>query len=104
MKYAVIKISGSQFKVCEGDEIEVSRLSDKEGDKIEFNEVLLAAADNKLKLGKPVVKDAKVSGMVLKHMLGEKVHISKFKAKTGYRRKIGFRPKLSLVKIEKIEA
>lgn len=104
MKYAIIKASGSQFKVSEGDQIEIEKISQKEGEKVEFEEVLLSAADSNLKLGKPVLKDAKVIGTVLKHFLGDKIHISKFKAKTGYRRKMGFRPHLSLVKIEKIEA
>lgn len=104
MKYAIIKTSGTQLKVSEGDEIEMNKLPQKEGERVEFREVLLSNDGNKLNLGEPLIKDAKVTGTVLKNHLGDKIHIKKFKAKTGYRRKIGFRPQLSLVKIEKIEA
>jgi large subunit ribosomal protein L21 len=104
MKYAIIKTSGTQYKVSEGDEIKVARLEKKEGEKVEFNEVLLSADSNKLNFGKPFIKEAKVTGSVVKNFKGEKIHIGKFRAKTGYRRRTGFRSQLSLVKIEKIQA
>jgi len=102
MKYAVVKIGGAQYRVSEGDEIEVDKLTDKEGDLVNFNQVLLFAEDGKVKIGKPEVKDIQVSARILKHYKGEKIDVFKFKAKTGYRRKMGFRPEKSLLKIEKI--
>ena len=103
MKYAVVKIQGSQFKVSEGDQIETSRLPQKEGEKANFEEVLLMAEDGKVKIGKPTLKGSFVSAKVIKQFLGKKLDVFKFKAKTGYRRKMGFRPQRTLLQIEKIE-
>lgn len=102
MKYAVIKAGGAQHKVSEGDEIAVNKISQKEGDEVEFREVFLVVEDGKVKLGTPTVKGAKVTAKILKQFLGEKLHIFKFKAKTGYRRKTGFRSHQTLLKVEKI--
>jgi large subunit ribosomal protein L21 len=102
MKYAVVKAQGTQFKVSEGDEIEVNQLDKKEGDEVEFSQVLLLVEDGKVKIGDPSVKGAKVVAKVGKQFQGEKLHIFKFKAKTGYRRKMGFRPQKTLLKVEKI--
>lgn len=101
MKYAVIQLQGSQYKVKEGDEIEVNYLSDKKANTLK-PEVLLYVNDKVTKIGNPVVENAAIKYKILKHYLGEKLHVFKFKAKTGYRRKIGFRPKKTLVKIEEI--
>ncbi|MGI5826494.1 MAG: 50S ribosomal protein L21 [Patescibacteria group bacterium] len=102
MKYAVVKIQGAQYKVSEGDEIEVNKLSEDEGKEVKFDEVLLAGEDSKVKVGTPTLKDAFVSAKIVKQFLGEKLHVFKYKAKVGYRRKIGFRPQKTLLKIEKI--
>lgn len=103
-KFAVVKVSGSQFEVKEGDLIEVSRLSAKEGEKVDLEEVLLFSDEGKVKVGKPTVEGVKVSAKVEKQFQGEKLHISRFKAKTGYRKKIGFRPMITQLRIETISA
>lgn len=100
--YAVIKIGGKQFRVSEGDTIEVQKLDSKDG-RVELNEALLLVTDKDVKVGKPTLK-TKVVGRVLKNFKGEKIRVAKFKAKSRYRRTAGFRPLLSLLKIEKIEA
>lgn len=98
MKYAVIKYQGHQYKVSEGEEILVSKLSDKSEP-----EVLLIAEEGKVKVGKPFLKEAKVKIKVLaEEEKGEKLHIYKFKAKSRYHRKTGFRPSYSRILIEKI--
>ncbi len=102
MDYTIVKISGSQHRVNEGDQIIVDRLSQKDGEEVVFDEVLLTAEKGKVKIGCPLVKEAKVTGKIVKHFLGDKQTISKFKAKTGYRRKAGFRHQKTLVKIGKI--
>jgi len=102
MKYAVVKIQGMQFKVSEGDQLAVNRLPGKEGEKVEFAEVLLVKEDGQVKIGRPVVKGSQVTAKVTKQFLGPKLDIFKFKAKTGYRRKMGFRPQKTLIQVEKI--
>lgn len=102
MKYAVIKFSGTQYFVTEGEEIEVNRLSEKEGQKIEINEVLLLVDGEKVIIGKPLIEKTKVTATVLKTVKKEKIRVAKFKAKTGYRRVTGFRAQKTGLKIEKI--
>lgn len=102
MKYAVVKISGLQYKIKEGDKVEIGRLKKKEGEQAELEEVLLIVDGDKIKIGEPVLKGAMVKARIEKHFLGEKLDIYKFKAKTGYRRKIGFRPQKSIISIAQI--
>lgn len=101
MKYAVIKTGGKQYKVSEGDVIEVDNLSSKNG-KVTFDQVLLLATDSGVKIGKPVLKGEKVEGKVLEAVRGDKIRVAKFKAKVRYRRVTGFKAALSRVQIEKI--
>lgn len=102
MKYAVVKISSLQYKVNEGSKIEVEKLPFKEGEEVELKDLLMIVEDNKVKIGRPILKGASVKAKVLKHFLGKKLDVFKFKAKTGYRRKIGFRPAKTALLIEKI--
>lgn len=99
MKYAVIRIKGRQYKVSEGEEILVDKLLDS---KIE-SEVLLTVDGEKVSVGKPTVSGAKVKIKILSEKeLGEKVRILKYKAKSRYRRRMGFRPQFTRLLIEKI--
>lgn len=101
MNYAIIKTGGKQYKVSEGDRIEIQKLSDDKG-KVVFEEVLLLVTDKGIKVGNPMVK-AKVIGKLLENKKGDKVRVAKFKSKVRYRRVMGFRPQLSIVEIEKID-
>ncbi len=102
MKYAVVKVGGSQFLVKEGEKLTVDRISVPEGKDFEIKDVLLLASEGKLVIGTPTIKGQSVKSAVEKHFLGDKLDIFKFKAKTGYRRKTGFRSQKTLLKIEKI--
>ena len=102
MIYAVVKVNGAQYKVQEKDQIEVDKVSEKEGESVGLEDVLLFVDGAKVKIGKPRLKDIKVEAKLMKNYLGKKLAIYKFKAKTGYRRKTGFRPKKSLLSIEKV--
>lgn len=102
MTYAVIKSGGKQYRVSEGDIIEVDSLGKKKDDKVVFDSVLLLASDSSVKIGKPVISGEKVEGVVLEETKGDKLHVLKYKAKVRYRRKIGFRPSITRIKITKI--
>lgn len=102
MRYAIVKIGGSQYRVEEGSKITVEHLPQKEGETVKIEEVLLLVDKDKVNLGKPYVKGASVSVKVLKQEKGEKIDVRKFKAKTGYRRKCGFRPVITQLSVEKI--
>lgn len=102
MKYAVIKTGGKQYKVSEGDVIDVERLKAQVNEKVVFNEVLLLVSDDKIKIGKPFIEGEKVEGKLLENVKGVKIRVSKFKAKVRYRKTIGFRASISRVQIDKI--
>lgn len=102
MKYAVIKSGGRQYRVSEGDVVEVDRLNVKQDQGFSFDDVLLYVSENTFKLGKPKVLGAVVKGKVLGEKRGEKIRVSKFKAKARYSRVLGHRSYLTSVKIEKI--
>jgi large subunit ribosomal protein L21 len=97
--YAVIKIQGHQYKVKEGDSILVDKLKDSKNLKFD---VLLLVNGKEVKLGKPFLKDPKLDVKVLGEEKGKKLHILKYKAKSRYRRKMGFRPQYTKLLIEKI--
>jgi large subunit ribosomal protein L21 len=99
MKYAVIRLQGRQYKVSEGEEVLVDKMNDLKL----TPEVLLVADGEKVEVGKPVVKDAKVTIKILKEMeQGEKIEVYHFKAKSRYRKHTGFRPQFTRVLVEKI--
>lgn len=100
--YAILQTSGRQYKTAEGDKILVSGFLGEANQSIDFDQVLLVAAGKKITLGQPYIKNAKVKGKILEHLKGKKLHIAKFRAKTRYRRKTGFRPQLTKILIEKI--
>ncbi len=102
MNYAVIKTGGKQYRVSAGDVLEIDRLS-ADGDTVVFDDVLLLVSDSGIKIGKPRLADVKVKAKILEQTKGEKIRVSKFKAKARYRRTIGFRAHLSKVMIEKID-
>lgn len=98
-KYAVIKLKGMQYKVSEGDEI----LVDFIGSEKPNPQILLVVDGEKVTVGKPEVKGAKVSLKILEDKLkGKKTVIVKYKAKSRYRRKKGFRPLYTRLLVEKI--
>lgn len=102
MQYAVIKSGGKQYKISVGDVIELDKLNVDEKSKIVFDDVLLLVNEGKATIGKPSVSGAWVEAKLIENKKGEKIRVTKFKAKSRYRRTIGFRSNLSVVEIEKI--
>ena len=102
--YAIIKTGGKQYKVAEGDVIMVEKLAAAEGEAVVFDEVLTVVADGDVKVGKPVVEGAKVTGKVEAQGKGKKILVFKYKAKSNYRKRQGHRQPFTKVVIEKIEA
>jgi large subunit ribosomal protein L21 len=102
MKYVVIKTGGKQYKVSEGDVLEVDRLLADKDNNVTFEEVLLKVTDAGVKIGAPFLKGEKVEGKLVEQLKGDKVRVSKFKSKVRFRRTNGFRASLSKVLVEKI--
>ncbi len=97
--YAIVEIAGQQFKVEEGMKIFVHRLDVKEGDKINFDQVLLVEDEGKITVGEPVVKEAFVEAQVINQVKGDKVIVFKKKRKKGYRTKNGHRQQFTQIEI-----
>lgn len=98
-KYAVISLQGKQYKVSEGDEILVDKMNDLKAEPT----VLLFSDSGKVKVGKPTLKEVKVKLKVLSEMeKGKKIEVYKFKAKSRYRKHIGFRPQYTKLQVVKI--
>ena len=102
MQYAVIRSGGKQYKIKVGDTLELDKLS-SENKNIVFDDVLLVVDNGSATVGKPIVSGARVEAKLIENIKGKKIRVMKFKAKSRYRRVTGFRPQLSVVKIEKID-
>lgn len=102
--YAIIKTGGKQFRVEEGNIINVEKINANADEQVEFNEILAVSKEGKLTIGTPVVEGAKVVGKVLEQGKDKKIIIFKYKPKKDYRRKQGHRQPYTKILIEKIEA
>ena len=100
--YAIIEACGKQYKVAEGDLVLVEKLDAAEGEKVTFDKVLLISDGEKVKIGTPTVKSAKVEATVVEQGKAKKIVVFKYKAKKNERKKQGHRQPFTKVKIEKI--
>jgi large subunit ribosomal protein L21 len=100
MKYVVVRIGGRQYKVSEGEEILVDRLFNPK--KIDAD-ILLAVDGDKVFVGKPKFEGAKVSFKIVnQEEKGDKIDVYKFKAKSRYRKHMGFTPKFTRLLVQSI--
>jgi large subunit ribosomal protein L21 len=100
--YAIVEIAGQQFKVEKDQQLFVHRLDNKEGAKVEFDNVLLIDNNGKVNVGAPAISGAKVTAKVLGHMKGDKVIVFKKKRRKGYRVKNGHRQSFTQIEIQSI--
>ena len=102
--YAIIKTGGKQYKVTQGDELYIEKLTAEPDETVIFDEVLVVSDDSGLKLGAPLVKNAKVTAKVLKNGKGKKVRVFTYKCKKSKQRTLGHRQPYTKVQIEEITA
>ena len=102
--YAVIETGSKQYRVVPGDLLEVERLEGEAGTSITLDRVLLVAGDGKLAIGQPTVANASVTAAVVEQKRGDKVVAWKMKRRKGFRKKIGHRQELTVLKINTINA
>ena len=100
--YAIVKTGGKQYKVAVGDVVEVEKVSGGPGDTVPLAALLVVD-------GADVTSDAAtlagvtVSGEVVAHTKGPKIDILKYKNKTGYKRRLGHRQRLTQVRVTSID-
>jgi len=101
-KFAVIKTGGKQYLIKFGQRLKIEKLDAKEGGNVEFGEVLLVVDGDKVEVGTPTVKGAKVSARVLRHARDRKKIIFRYHSKTRYRKMKGHRQHFTEIEISKI--
>ena len=99
--YAIVKAGGRQEKVAVGDTIIVDRLDATSGASVSFP-ALLVVDGEKVTADPKALASVKVTGEIVDEVKGPKIHILRYKNKTGYRRRQGFRSKNTRVKITAI--
>lgn len=102
MAFAVIQTGGKQYRVSPGARIKVEKLTAEPGAEISFNNVLLAADGDAVKIGTPYLSGATVEGKVLAQGRARKVIVFKYHSKTRYKKKKGHRQPFTEVQITKI--
>lgn len=101
--YAIIADGGRQYKVEEGQTLEIDLREANPGDAITFDRVLaVGGGDGGFKLGTPEVSGASVSAKVLDQTKGDKIYVQKFRRRKNSKRRTGHRQKYTRVRIEKI--
>jgi large subunit ribosomal protein L21 len=102
MTYAIIKTGGRQYRVAEGDTVDVDLLDVDAGKTATFGEVLMFADGKHVTHGDPLISGAKVIAEVVEQRKDKKVIAFKYKRRKGYHRTVGHRRKLTRVKIKSI--
>ena len=101
MAYAIIRSGGRQYRVAEGDTIDVDLLEVESGKTATLNDVLMYADGENVTYGSPI-EGAKVTAEVVEHRKDKKVIAFKFKRRKGYHRTVGHRRKLTRLRIKSI--
>ena len=104
MKYAVIRTGGKQYRVSEGDFVKVERLAGAVGDTVTLGDVLFVGGNGEVKIGSPLISNAKVTGEIVSQTKAKKILVFKKKRRKSYSRQRGHRQYQTTLKITAIEA
>ena len=97
--YAILDLGGKQYKIEKGSKLLVDHLV-SENDEIEFKSVVMFKNGENVKVGKPYIENMVVKAKIVNPLLkGKKLTVYKYKAKSNYRRKKGFRPTYTEIEI-----
>ncbi len=102
--YAVIKTGGKQYRVAAGDSLRVEKLDVAEGDSVEFDNVLMIADGEDIRIGAPFVAGGKVTATVKAQGRGKKVEIIKFRRRKHHMKRQGHRQAYTELEITGINA
>ena len=101
-RYAIFQTGGKQYQAIEGRTIAIEKLEGEVGSKVIFDEVFLRKeAPDKVEIGQPHVSKP-ITASIVKHMRGPKIIVFKFKRRKSYKRKLGHRQAVTIVRIESI--
>jgi large subunit ribosomal protein L21 len=99
--YAIFRTGGKQYKASPGDVLRIEKLPGEPGSTVEFHHVF-AVRGKDLRVGSPLVGNARVTATILRHARAPKVRVLKYKRKKQYRRTIGHRQSFSEIRIQEI--
>lgn len=102
--YAIIKTGGKQYRVEEGDVLNIEKVDFEKDAEVVFDDVLAVVKDGEMTVGKPFVEGAKVTATVVEQGKADKIFVFKYRAKHNYRKRMGHRQPFTSVKIVSIEA
>ncbi|GAA1340332.1 50S ribosomal protein L21 [Arthrobacter roseus] len=101
MVYAIVRAGGRQEKVSVGDLVTLDRVSGNAGSTFEMPALLLVDGDKVTSAVEDLAK-VTVTAEIVENLRGPKIVIQKFKNKTGYKRRQGYRSALTKVKVTSI--
>lgn len=101
--YAIVKSGGKQYKVREGDVLQVEKLAGEVGSDISFADVLMYSDGETVTVGQPKVETATVNGQIVAQGKSKKIIVFKYKRRKRYRRKQGHRQHYTAVRIDSIQ-
>ena len=102
--YAIINISGKQYKAVSGARLRVPKLVGETGTRLTFDKVLLVNDGENTEIGNPVLKGVSVTGIIVDHGRDKKILAKKKKRRKGYQRKNGHRQWFTEIKFDTIKA
>lgn len=102
--FAVIRTGGKQYKVAEGDVVQVEKLDGAVGSKLQINEVMMVTGNGTAKIGAPFVAGAKIEAEIISQERGPKIIVFKKKRRQNYRRKNNHRQDYTILRITAIAA
>jgi large subunit ribosomal protein L21 len=97
--YAVIQTGGKQYRVANGDVITVEKLEGEAGSQLSIEPVLMVNDGKATQVGAPVVEGASVAVEVVEQTRGDKIVVFKKKRRQGYRRTMGHRQELTVLRV-----
>lgn len=101
--YAIFRAKGKQFRAEPDATIRLPSLEAEPGDRLTFDEVLLAADDGDVRVGTPALDGASVAAEVVRHGKGDKIVVFKMKRRKNYRRKQGHRQGFTEIRVLEIQ-
>ncbi len=102
--YAVVATGGKQYKVKEGDNLQIEKINGEVGSKVTFDNVLLFSDGDNLSVGQPMLENVSVNGEIIDQSKAKKIIIFKTKRRKRYRKTQGHRQNYTTVKIEGINS
>ena len=102
--YVVFATGGKQYRVSQGDVIQVEKIDAKEGEEISFYDILMLSDGKKVSIGTPYLKKGKITAKIKKHARHKKIEVIKFKRRKHYHKQMGHRQWYTEIEISNIEA